>query len=109
MTYLGDWGEFYKAVGDPWDIAEDSANRDPIRLLPELRVLTGTCVDGWHEASVAMFRFMDEDVELPDGSTTTAEQWQKAKGSKARWDWTCEQCDRTTTWWSKGVGRVVAL
>ena len=99
---LGDWDEYYRAVGDPDEIAADAAMIPLPHVLPALKDVVGFCVEGGHSEPLASFRFRDELVSVGDVSLT-GDRWDALKRTSIRVKAFCGSCNRVTGWVSRGT------
>lgn len=70
-AFRAEFPDYESIVGTPEEILQGA------RTWPDLplETLWGRCLRCWHIQAMGRYVYMDERVELPDGSSTTATDW----------------------------------
>lgn len=100
MTFvdgISDDPTYEELVGTPEEIIQGARS---FPVLP-LETLWARCLRGWTVQAVGRYRYTNELVELPDGVSTTAEDWRyeaanAAYGKGRRHKIYCSECELVT-------------
>lgn len=97
VDLISDDPSYEEIVGTPEEIIQGA------RTFPDLplETLWARCLRCWHVQAVGRYRYVNERVELPDGTITTAEDWRqeasKAAYTKGRkFKVHCSECELVT-------------